>query len=1387
MGGRCWTGGIILLILGGWPLRGETPAAPKPGALDVEPEEVRPGLVAHYRSLTDEGAVLDRIDAKPAFFLGDSSPHPRLPPGPFTVAWTGVLRLADAGPLTFDARVCGEVAVEVDGVPVLAGRGEDEAAQVGPKEPLKRPRGMYRLSIRYRSLPGRPVRLQIGWEGPTFSREPLPAWHLGHLAADVPPAAAREQLAETGRAAVVRHGCARCHRGAFPGVSDPPPGPALADVKGRINPTWLLDWLEEPTRVRPDARMPALFGAGRQGFVERWLVTEHLLGSALSVKRPPPGKAGDHRAGRTAFIGIGCAACHFLPEGDRSSQPDFGRTVLTGLSDRLPAEALATFLTDPHARYPDGRMPRFPLTPEAARDIAAYLLLWSKPARTRAEVEKPPTGDEIDEVSRRLGVGGRAAAGAALLREKRCAECHPGLGSDPLADVPLKAGEDVGCLSGRSLPRFAVDGPTRKAVAAYRAVAAREKHPSPFAERQRHLERLGCVRCHQRDSDRPPPVEAAGSTLGGSGLEYVPFQRTPRLTYPHKKYTRSHLLAAVREGVSGLRPARYSYRMPIYGTDAEAAVRALAEGDGDLPAGPEPPPHEPADRTLGPLFGPRLVGFQGYACVSCHAWAGRMLADPDPAAVGPDLTRVAGRIRRDWFDRYLEGPARAHPGTPMPAILPRGQPAPLASVLDGDAIRQKDALWSYFALGKDAPSPKPAPPMPVPSPETGEAPVVAQVPVRLPGGAIVEGLCVLYDSHDLFVYDLGAGALHGGYTGARIFRDVQGRLRTFSAAGTPVGAGFRADPPLQLVGPGKPEAPVERVLHGYDRLADGVRIRWQARFPAGGVEIAETLRLGPNRGKRRLLHEYRLTGVPAGRSVEVRSRVPGSLGVDVVASTGEARGTTADGVFRAVLVPDEGHTAAAVLRRDLPAPSEPPAAGRTLLADPGQAEGSLERPGYRATPYPRPKTVSGEDRVMPSALAVDPQDGRVFVASMKTGEIFVVRDPAGDGRTARFDNYTRGLFQEAFSMFAEPGALYVLHRRNLTRVVDSDGDGAADRFDRVAALPHGVADTYDYGYGLVRDRGGAFVFTYAPYANQHLPGSGSALRLVPGRPPRVTAFGFRNPLGWCSGPQGDVFFTDNQGDWVATNKFCHLADGRFYGYPHRARPQDAERPKGKAAVWVPYGWAKSINGVAYDNTGGKFGPFAGQFFLAELMFGGGIVRASVEKVNGEYQGACFPFWGKGLLGPLTLAFDPRGRLWVGGITEPGWMAQPDRGALFRIDFTGKVPFEMQTIRVLPHGFRIVFTEPVFPRTAGDPASYFVEHYRYEYTGAYGSPELDRTRATVERVEVSADGRSVDLTTAPLGKDRVYLIQAPGVRSAQGEALVHPAGAYTLNEVPSGKP
>src|SRR5207244_4937282 len=138
-------------------------------------------------------------------------------------------------------------------------------------------------------------------------------------------------------------------------------------------------------------------------------------------------------------------------------------------------------------------------------------------------------------------------------------------------------------------------------------------------------------------------------------------------------------------------------------------------------------------------------------------------------------------------------------------------------------------------------------------------------------------------------------------------------------------------------GPSPAHLPTARTFPGYDQLPDGVRVRGRAAFAAGAVDVAETLRVHTDSGRRRLLREYEFTGVPPGHSAEPRHRAD-----------------------------------------DLPAPQPPTALERVARADSGMIDGSLERPGYRAVAYPRPKAPSGEDLIMPGALAVNPRDGRVF-------------------------------------------------------------------------------------------------------------------------------------------------------------------------------------------------------------------------------------------------------------------------------------------------------------------------------------------------------------------------------------------------------------------------
>src|SRR6185436_5009658 len=219
-------------------------------------------------------------------------------------------------------------------------------------------------------------RVQLTWEGKSFSREPIPPWKFRHAPVDLPENRGRERVGKLG--------CARCHRAAFPGVQDPPPGPSLGDLGQRVNGAWLMSHLDHAGPLT-DAEKKALAATLLRGGTPR-----------------AQDSAGDHRVGRRQFINVGCAACHFLPDEAPEDQPVADRIPLTGLNDRMSHAQLAAFLADPKSRYPDGRMPVLPLVSNAARDIAAFVLLWSKPAMADAPMEAVPPNE-------------------ALVREKRCA------------------------------------------------------------------------------------------------------------------------------------------------------------------------------------------------------------------------------------------------------------------------------------------------------------------------------------------------------------------------------------------------------------------------------------------------------------------------------------------------------------------------------------------------------------------------------------------------------------------------------------------------------------------------------------------------------------------------------------------------------------------------------------------------------------------------------------------------------------------------------------------------------------------------------------------------------------------------------------------------------
>ena len=165
-----------------------------------------------------------------------------------------------------------------------------------------------------------------------------------------------------------------------------------------------------------------------------------------------------------------------------------------------------------------------------------------------------------------------------------------------------------------------------------------------------------------------------------------------------------------------------------------------------------------------------------------------------------------------------------------------------------------------------------------------------------------------------------------------------------------------------------------------------------------------------------------------------------------------------------------------------------------------------------------------------------------------------------------------------------------------------------------------------------------------------------------------------------------------------------------------------------------------------------------------------------------YQGAVFHFMKGFSSGNIGLMITSEGAMYTGGSSR-GWGSWGTKlDSVERVDWTGKIPFEIHQMRARPDGFELTFTQPIDPGSA-KPASFSCSAYTYRYSKGYGSPELENVDPEIEVTSVAADGLSLRLKLTPLTKGHVHELDASGLRSTKGLNLLHDTAYYTLNEIP----
>ncbi len=495
-----------------------------------------------------------------------------------------------------------------------------------------------------------------------------------------------------------------------------------------------------------------------------------------------------------------------------------------------------------------------------------------------------------------------------------------------------------------------------------------------------------------------------------------------------------------------------------------------------------------------------------------------------------------------------------------------------------------------------------------------------------------------------------------------------------------------------------------------------------------------------------------------------------------------------------------------------------------------------ENPYYDRIPLPIPEGVLLEV----GGLTTLP-DGRIALCTRR-GEVWVVENPAMyGGRDPRFTLFASGL-HEPLGLAYRNGVLYAAQRGELTRLVDTDGDDRADRYETIYDWPlSGHYHEYSFGPKFFPD-GSMVVTANVAFGDEEwwrgesrAPWRGWTMRIYEDGRMAPWATGMRSPCG-LGMIDGEFFYTENQGDWVGSGGIWHVKKGSFTGHPAGLRwaaepdsPVDltaeaffarVDRRQVKKdgryvkpdnipdeadpdllvevkkdfpalqlpAVWLPHGiLGISTSEIVVDSTGGAFGPFGGQLFVGD-QGQSKIMRVDLEKVKGEYQGVAFDFYDGFQSGVLRMTWGHDGALYVGE-TNRGWgSAGTEHSGLERLAWTGRTPFEMKTVKVRPDGFEIEFTLPVDREHARDLDRYTGRSFTYKYHPVYGSPTILEDTLQIEGLIVSEDGRKVRLQVANLRPHFIHELRLDGIRAARDTslALLHPAAYYTLHHIPEGE-
>ena len=1381
----------------------------------AEDRERQLGLIVQVRDQhgTEVVDLSDCLSLTATDLLGDG----RLSTRPIFVRWGGFLQSQADGSYQFSVYTTGHVRLTIAGEVVLDQQAKQPNWLKSDVVPLEF--GEHSITLEYRPLANNP-HLLFCWSGPGFVREPVPAAQFFHASVDAPIGLYRRG-AELYRA--LR--CGACH--SEQPDSDILPAPSLALLATNVKRDWLVKRLTQ-TGDGDSRRMPH-FALDKDQAVS---IANHLYGISATVELPEfEANHDDVVKGRELFREVGCLACHQvrtaqLVTGDvdgligRESLFDGGE--LSRVAAKRPPNYFAEWLRDPKRLNPNHRMPVFSLGDEERRAVAAFLGTLG-----HSSSDSTNESSTVD------------AEGARLVRRFRCGACHelPAGGASqqlPEPPVPVEIGAARGAACWQSLassdshrPYYELSQQDQIALQRFmdEYVRTSTESSSPIDGRQQ-LREHNCLGCHSRNGQVGlERVTAQLATADADVARIIDDLRPPDLTSVGDKLRRQ----ALTESIAAKGPSRRDWlriRMPRFAVTANeiAAIadhfiaedRMSDEQSNDFAL--------PTDQVSVRLAGSRLVTSHGFGCVSCHAIGSVEPQRPAPGTRGPDLDGISDRVRRSWFERFVRNPTRIVRQLEMPSIR-----TAVRGVLDEDLSKQLAAVWQVLA------DPEFEPPLPSPvrvvrhvggrESESDRVAVITDV-TRVNDDVVIKPFLVGLPNRHSLLYDLQGGALVRWSVGDVANQRTQGKVWYWQAVGEELMSLHPSTPELALARDSVPWQPVVdgqfmTRIDTYQHIGGGVRLSHRLRFcdakkrHYASVGVEQTWRVLPvhdalptkQTGIRR---RVAVSGLSDTDQMQLRV-LPTNDSVWQVEGT---FGRTNDGQTEIRIVSPSGLAIGSNGWVTLPKLSE----GKSEVVLEYVSKSQIDTfpllsqlptdPEIRridAVPGYQGQRLALTDEMMPIALAWDDQQV-MYVGSLK-GRVWQMRDLDGD-HLEETENVFSDELASPYGLATGSGYVDVLTKYAVLRLNDRDGDGFAEHVASVARGWGHTADYHDWAVGLPRDSDGRYYVAIPCQQDDRTEAAarfrGTVLLLEPRLATVddptlfetiVFAAGQRFPMGIALNRRGQLFTTDNQGNYNPFNELNHIQRGRHYGFINaRQRIPGYQPTMTRAAINIPHPWTRSVNGICFLETpaelrergGDVFGPFEGHLVGCEYDTRR-LIRMTLQDVDGTIQGAAYPFSvtqaDNSTLGPISVAVSPDGGLYMGGILDSGWGGGNNVGEIVRFDpQIDRLPHGICEVLAVADGIEVRFTRPVDLQLAAQLDNYIVESFFRIPTPAYGGDDYDRRQHRLTAVTVADDGLSLRLSLNDLSVGRVYHLRLQSL--INDEVKFFPAEAYlTVKAVP----